>query len=184
MVSALLGWEKTETFNVGFDLGMLNNRLTVNFDYFQRKSKDIVGPGQELPAILGTGVPNVNNLDMTSKGWELMASWRDQINDFRYGITLSLSDSYDGAVVGDIWGWQTVGIAKTQAEMDAHLAKVDQSSMGSNWGAGDIMYADVDGDGVISAKDNTLANHGDKVLLGNNTPRYNFGLNLHGKALT
>ena len=50
--------------------------------------------------------------------------------------------------------------------------------MGSNWGAGDIMYADVDGDGVISAKDNTLANHGDKVLLGNNTPRYNFGLNL------
>ena len=196
LVSALLGWEKTETLNVGFDLGMLNNRLVVNFDYFQRKSKDIVGPGQELPAILGTGVPNVNNLDMTSKGWELMASWRDQINDFRYGITLSLSDSkvvvdkfpnpskdleqtyYDGAVVGDIWGWQTVGIAKTQAEMDAHLAKVDQSSMGSNWGAGDIMYADVDGDGVISAKDNTLANHGDKVLLGNNTPRYNFGLNL------
>ena len=50
--------------------------------------------------------------------------------------------------------------------MDAHLAKVDQSSMGSNWGAGDIMYADLDGDGVISAKDNTADNHGDKVLLG------------------
>ena len=37
--------------------------------------------------------------------------------------------------------------------MDAHLAKVDQSSMGSNWGAGDIMYADLDGDGVITKDD-------------------------------
>ena len=156
----------------------------------------MVGPGQELPTILGIAVPNVNNLNMTSKGWELQVSWRDQIRDFRYGVTLALSDNqvvidkypnpskdlgqtyYDGAHLGDLWGYQTIGIAKTQAEMDAHLAKVDQSSMGSNWGAGDIMYADLDGDGVISAKDNTADNHGDKVLLGNKTPRYNFGLNL------
>ena len=196
LVSALLGWEKTQTLNIGFDLGMLDNRFNLNFDYFQRKSIDMVGPGQELPTILGIAVPNVNNLNMTSKGWELQVSWRDQIRDFRYGVTLALSDNqvvidkypnpskdlgqtyYDGAHLGDLWGYQTIGIAKTQAEMDAHLAKVDQSSMGSNWGAGDIMYADLDGDGVISAKDNTADNHGDKVLLGNKTPRYNFGLNL------
>ncbi|WP_257220416.1 hypothetical protein [Phocaeicola dorei] len=53
----------------------------------------MVGPGQELPTILGIAVPNVNNLNMTSKGWELQVSWRDQIRDFRYGVTLALSDN-------------------------------------------------------------------------------------------
>lgn len=195
LVSALLGWEKTQTLDLGFDLGMLNNRLNLTFDWFSRKSKDMVGPGQELPVILGASVPNVNNLDMTSTGWEAQASWRDQVQDFRYGVTLSLSDNqvkinkypnpskslgqyYEGRYLGDIWGWKTVGIAKTQAEMDAHLAKVDQSALGSGWGAGDVMYADVDGDGKISSKSNTLADHGDRVKLGNTTPRYNFGLNL------
>lgn len=196
LVSALLSWEKTQTLDLGFDLGMFRNRLNVTFDYFQRKSKDIVGPAPELPNIIGTNPPRINNLDMTSKGWEIMVSWRDQIQDFRYGVSLSLSDNqvtvdkfpnpskdlgqgyYNGSKLGDIWGYQTIGIAKTQAEMDAHLAKVDQSAMGSNWGAGDIMYADVKKDGVINSGANTLADHGDKVLLGNNTPRYNFGLNL------
>ena len=89
LVSALLGWEKTQTLDIGLDVAMLNNRLNVNLDYFQRKSKDIVGPAPELPNILGIKVPNVNNLDMTSKGWELMVTWRDQIQDFRYGATLS-----------------------------------------------------------------------------------------------
>ena len=89
-----------------------------------------------------------------------------------------MSTYYAGYELGELWGYETVGIAKTQAEMDAHLAKVDQSAMGGNWGAGDIMYADIDGDGRISSKSNTLSDHGDKVLLGNKTPRYNFGLNL------
>ena len=195
LVSSSLGWEKTQTMNIGLDLGMLNNRLVVNFDYFQRKSKDMVGPGMELPIILGTGVPNVNNLDMTSKGWELQVSWRDRIKDFNYGITLALSDNkvtidkypnpskdlgqiyYDGATLGDLWGYKSAGIAKTDEEMNKHLAG-NKPSWGDNWAAGDIMYIDQNDDGVINDGDNTLADHGDKVLLGNKTPRYNFGLNL------
>lgn len=194
LVSALLGWEKTQTLDLGFDLGLFENRLNLNFDYFQRKSKDMVGPGMELPGVLGIAVPDVNNLDMTSKGWELQVSWRDQIKDFRYGITLALSDNqvvidkypnpskdleqryYEGAHLGDIWGYQTVGIAKTQEEMDNHL-KTAKPSWGDNWGAGDIMYANLDGKDGVSQGANTLDDHGDKVLLGNSTPRYNFGLN-------
>ncbi len=199
LVSSLLTWEKTQTLNLGLDVTMLNNRLNVNFDYFQRKSKDMVGPAPELPAILGTGVPKVNNLDMTSKGWELQISWRDRIKDFSYGATLSLADSrvvidkypnpskslsqtyYEGSHLGDLWGYQTVGIAKTEAEMQNHLGTLTaggQTAIGSNWGAGDIMYADLNGDKKIDKGSNTVADHGDLKLLGNSTPRYNFGLNL------
>ena len=153
---------------------MLNNRLNVTFDYFQRKSKNMVGPAPELPNLLGIAVPKVNNLDMTSKGWEIQVNWRDQIRDFKYGVTLSLSDNqvvidkypnpsntildkdnnntyYAGAHVGDIWGFQTIGIAKTDQEMKDHLAGMPngaQDVLGSGWGAGDIMYADLNGDGI------------------------------------
>ena len=204
LVSEYLTWEKTQTLDIGFDLGMLNNRLNVNFDYFQRKSKDMVGPAPELPTILGIAVPKVNNLDMTSKGWEVQVNWRDQIKDFKYGVTLSLSDNkveidkypnpsntildkdnkivyYPGATVGNIWGFETVGIAKTDQQMADHLASMAngaQDAIGSNWGAGDVMYADLNKDGKISRGNKTLADHGDLKVIGNNTPRYNFGLNL------
>ncbi|MEG1562431.1 MAG: TonB-dependent receptor [Bacteroides sp.] len=204
LVSSLLTWEKTQTMDIGFDVAMLRNRLNVTFDYFQRKSKDMVGPAPELPNILGIAVPKVNNLDMTSKGWEVQINWRDQIKDFKYGATLSLSDNqvvidkypnpsnsildrdnntayYAGAHIGDIWGFKTIGIAKTDAEMQQHLASMPkgaQDIFGSGWGAGDIMYADVNGDGKISRGNKTLDDHGDLVKIGNTTPRYNVGLNL------
>ncbi|MDD6253386.1 MAG: SusC/RagA family TonB-linked outer membrane protein, partial [Bacteroidales bacterium] len=194
LVSSSLTWERSRTWEVGLDLGAFNNRLTGSFGYYQRKTYDMVGPAPELPDILGTAEPKTNNLDMTTKGWDLQLSWRDVVNDFSYGVSLVLSDSktiidkypnpakelgkyYDGAVYGDIWGFETVGIASSQAEMDAHLAKADQSYCGSNWTAGDIMYADLNGDGVVDEGEYTVDNHGDLKVIGNSTPRYNFGLN-------
>jgi TonB-linked SusC/RagA family outer membrane protein len=195
LVSSLLTWEKSRTWEIGLDWGALNNRLTGSFGYYQRKTYDMVGPAPELSDVLGASVPKVNNLDMTSKGWDLSISWRDRINDFYYGATLQLSDNrvqidkypndgntlskyYAGAYLGDIWGYTTVGIAKTQEEMDAHLATADQSQLGSGWGAGDIMYADLDGDGKVTTGSYTVDDHGDISIIGNSTPRYNFGLNL------
>lgn len=198
LVSALLTWEKTQTLNIGADLSMLRNRLNASFDWYQRKSLDMVGPAPELPHILGIGTPRVNNLDMTSKGWEIQVNWRDIVGDFRYGATFSLSDNnvtidsypneskslslyYPGAVIGDIWGYETVGIAKTNEEMQAHLNSMNngaQSALGSNWGAGDIMYKDLNGDGKIDGGKNTVDDAGDRKIIGNSNPRYNFGLNL------
>lgn len=198
LVSALLTWEKTQTLNVGFDLSMLRNRLNTSFDWYQRKSLDMVGPAPELPHILGIGTPRVNNLDMTSKGWEVQLNWRDIIGDFRYGATLSLSDNtvtidnypneskslslyYPGAVIGNIWGYETVDIAKTDEEMQSHLNSMKngaQSALGSNWGAGDIMYKDLNGDGKIDGGKNTVEDSGDRKIIGNSNSRYNFGLNL------
>ena len=197
MISALLTWERTQTWEIGLDWGAFNNRLTGSFGYFQRKTLDMVGPAQDLPYVLGATPPEYNNLDMTSKGWDLQISWRDQINDFRYGATFTLSDNkitidkypnpakslstssyWPGSTYGDIWGFETEGIAKDKATMDAHLAKVDQSICGSNWGEGDMMYKDLDGDGKITQGTKIAGDTGDWQVIGNTTPRYNFGLNL------
>ena len=198
LISTSLTWEKIKSLNVGFDFGAFDNRLTGTFDYFQRKTKDMVGPGVELPAILGTGVPATNNCDLTTFGWELQLGWRDQIGDFSYGVKVNISDSQTridsypnptnslwkyraGEITGKIYGYTTVGIAKSQEEMDAHLASLPnggQTAIGNKWEAGDIMYADINGDGKIDSGAGTLEDMGDLKEIGNNTPRFRTGINL------
>ncbi len=196
LVSSLKTWETIETWDIGLDWAFFNNRLTGSFDYFVRWTYDMIGPAPELPSILGATPPKINNADMKSYGFEFELGWRDQIGDFTYGAKFTLADDqqkitsypnenlklseayYPGMMLGEIWGYETVGIAQTQEEMDAHLAKVDQSSLGSKWGAGDIMYADLDGNGVISNADNTRDNPGDRKIIGNKTPRFKYGVTL------
>lgn len=72
-------WETIETWDVGLDWGLLNNRLTGSFDYFVRYTYDMIATAPELPSILGTGVPKINNADMKSYGFELEVGWRDRI---------------------------------------------------------------------------------------------------------
>lgn len=198
MVSNLMTWERVRSWNVGLDFGALNNRLTGSFDYFNRKTLDMVGPAPELPVILGADVPKINNADMESYGFELELSWRDRIGNVNYGIKGVLSDArqkvtrypnatddfsnwYAGKMSGEIWGYTTIGIAKTQEEMDAHLATLSnggQSALGSKWGAGDIMYADLNGDGKVDGGGGLLTDRGDMKIIGNNTSRFNYGITL------
>lgn len=198
IVSSLMTWETIESWNVGLDWAALDNRLTGSFDYFKRLTNDMIGPAPELPGILGTGVPKINNADMESYGFELELNWRDRIKDFSYGVKLVLSDDqqkvtrfpndkgdigqwYAGKMSNSIWGYETIGIAKTQEEMDAHLATLPnggQDAMGSKWGAGDIMYKDLNGDGKIDAGSSTLDNPGDRKIIGNSSPRYKYGITL------
>lgn len=202
LISTSLTWERINSVNVGLDLAMFNNRLTASFDYYERRTKNMVGPSEELPVILGVGVPVKNNTDLKTKGFELELSWRDQLaNGLNYGIRFVLSDSqgtitrysnpsktlskyYDGKKWGEIWGYETIGIAKTQEEMDSHLSALTnggQSHLGMDWTAGDIMYADLNKDGKVDSGSGTIADHGDLKVIGNTTPRYNFGLDLNAE---
>ncbi|SKB71883.1 TonB-linked outer membrane protein, SusC/RagA family [Salegentibacter holothuriorum] len=197
LVSSLLTWERVTSWNVGLDMALLKNRLNLSAEYFNRKTLDMVGPAPQLPNILGTAVPRINNADMESYGFELEINWRDKIGDFNYSARGVLSDSqqkvvsypnptdniwdwYNGRKMGEIWGYTTVGIAKTDEEMQNHLANTNQSQLGSDWQAGDIMYADLNGDGEINSGNGTLDDTGDLSILGNSTPRYRFGLDLNG----
>lgn len=196
LISTLLGWETMDSWNIGFDLGMFRNRLTMSFDYFVRTTYDMVGPAPELPLTLGTDVPKVNNADMRSTGFELDIAWRDQIRDFRYGVHFLLSDDQQkilrypnksgslstwraGEKMGEIWGFTTIGIAKSQQEMDNYIATLNNGGItfGSAWGEGDVMYKDMNGDGKITTA-NTISDMGDQTIIGNDTPRFKFGLDL------
>lgn len=206
IVSDVLTWETVESWDVGFDFAMFRNRFTGAFSYYQRSTYDMVGPAPTLPSVLGATPPKVNNCDLRSYGWELELAWNDRIGkDFSYGARFTLSDNkrkilrypnedmslsnyYNGMVLGEIWGYTTAGIAQTQEQMDAHLQN-NRPQWGANWGAGDVMYKnltdryDEDGnvidEGVVNSGSNTLYDHGDLRVIGNSTPRYNFGLTLN-----
>lgn len=198
LVSSILTWETIRSWNLGLDWGLFNNRLTGSFDYYIRYTDNMVGPAPELPSTLGITAPKTNNCDLKTQGWELQIGWNDRLNNgLGYGVRLMLSDaktiieSYPsnntksidsylvGHEIGEIWGFETVGIAKSDEEMNAHLDKVGgQSSLGANWAAGDIMYADSDGKLGITEGARTLDDHGDLKIIGNNTPRYHFGVDI------
>src|SRR5699024_9936753 len=166
----------------GLDMAFLNNRLIANFDYFVRVTDDMVGPPAEVGAALGIALPPTNNAKLRNKGWELALNWIDNIEEYGYDIgvhvvdkrvkvekypnkSMSLGTFYNGQELGDIWGYETQGIAKSQEEMDNWLSHTDQSVLGSNWGEGDIMYKDLDGDGEVSPGSNTLNDHGDLKII-------------------
>ena len=201
MVSTYLTWEKVYNTNFGIDLGMFNNRLNASFEYFIRKTKDMVGPPAEVGAAFGTDLPNTNNASLDNRGWELQLNWRDRIGKVNYNVGFNLSDNrvkvtkypnaskalwdkdnkelfYNGKVLGEIWGFETEGIAKTDQEMQDWLVDHQPTWGGTQWGAGDIMYRDLDGEKGISKGSSTADDHGDLKVIGNNNPRFRFGLNL------
>lgn len=204
LVTSSLSWETVRIWNIGADLSFLKSRLTATVEFFKRFTDNMIGPAPELPVILGTAVPKANNTNLQTTGFELDIAWKDRLsNGLGYSIHGLLSDSRtritkypnptgnlptetattynEGHLTGEIWGYKTIGIARSQEEMDKHLAGLPnggQNALGSNWKAGDLMFEDVNGDGKINAGANTVSDHGDLVLIGNKTPRYLVGLDL------
>lgn len=194
LVSPDLTWETVASSNFGLDFAILNNRLDVSFDLFSRMTKDML-MNVEYPSILGTNAPKTNAADLKTTGWELSARWKNKINkDWSYGVTLALSDSQSeitkfenptnsivsgeyrvGQKIGEIWGYRTPGFFQTDDEVADYA---DQSQLGNNWRAGDLRFLDLNGDNVISEGNLTTDDPGDRVIIGNESLRYRFGINL------
>ena len=197
-----LTWETATTTDVGLDFSMLNNRLQLNGDYYIRKTTDMYTVGETLPDVFGASSPKGNYADMTTKGWEITLTWRDQFTlaekPFNYEIrgTLSdyistidrynnqtgnLDDYYAGKRVGEIWGYVTEGLFKDQADIDSHADQtLIQSSSKRITYPGDVKIKDLNGDHVIDYGNNTVDDHGDKTVIGNALPRFAYSINLSG----
>jgi TonB-linked SusC/RagA family outer membrane protein len=193
LVSAGFTWETVDQMDLGFDAVLLN-RLNITFDYYNRATKDMLMAGQRLPSVLGTSVPQENAADMKTKGFELSIGWIERLNngmsywikgtlaDYQSEITKFanpqglLSTYYVGQKLGEIWGYSSGGLFQSDAEVESSPSQ--KKIWGGNWRAGDVKYEDLNGNGEIDYGDNTLSNSGDRKIIGNNTPRYSFGLTL------
>ncbi|MBS7563020.1 TonB-dependent receptor [Mucilaginibacter sp. Bleaf8] len=195
-----LTWETSTTTNLGFDLGMLNNRLNVTGDAYLRKTTDMYTVGMTLPAVFGTDVPRGNYADLKTKGWEITVAWRDHFNvgskPFNYGlratladyraeitkynnIDKSLSDYYVGQKLGEIWGYETAGYFTSAADIASSPKQpLIKASTTSQLLPGDIKFRDLNGDGVINNGTQTVNNPGDRRIIGNSTPRYTYGVGM------
>ena len=196
LVASSLTWETVNQMNVGIDFGFFNNRLTGSFDYYVRDTEDMLSPANELPSVLGANLGKVNDASMRTKGWELSLGWQDRLqNGFSYWAKLALSDYqseitsysgnknqkfsdwYVGKKFGEIWGMVSNGLFQTQEEVDAY---VQQHGFGGQiWKPGDVKFEDINNDGKVAWGTETITSTDtDKTLIGNDTPRYQFGITL------
>lgn len=207
-------WEKVTTTDVGVDLRFLNNRLGVTFDWFNRRTTDLINTGASVPSTFGQTAPMTNYGYITTRGWELAVDFH---HNFTWGlgvnISANLSDAlgkysnvnpterrcdyvYNGKTYGEIWGYETdrlftaddftydaAGNITGYAEGVASQKYLeDQYGQSFHFGAGDVKYVDLNGDGQIDDGQTngvpTLDNHGDMKVIGNTTPRYQYGARL------
>lgn len=171
-----IGWEISNIFNIGFDLGFFNSRLSATFDWYNKHTKDIL---LDVPVSSVIGIPvSVQNAGkMKNWGWELLVGWKDQVNKFSYSATFSLSDqrneiidlkgtgpfkgdrtiTQEGYALNTLYAYVADGFYTSEEEI-ASSPKFE--GYASQLKVGDIKYKDISGpngtpDGKIDSYDKT-----------------------------
>lgn len=200
VIPSNLTWEKVTTYDIGLDMDFLRNRLSFSGDYYQRYTNDLLIYGPDLPQVFGANTPKGNYGSLKTKGWEVSLSWRDSFKlkekPFNYSIKASLWDSrtwvkdfynangdilnyYAGKELGEIWGFRTDGYFLSNEEAAAWVQDTFHKN-GSNFAAyaGDLKFLDLNDDKKINTGKGTLEDHGDLERIGNESPRFQYGVNL------
>lgn len=178
--------------------------LGLTFDYYQRDTKGMLSPGKTLPGSFGQSAANTNSGNLRTRGWELGINFNKAItNDVAVYADLTLSDYttevtewnntskllgsyYTGQKIGEIWGLTTDRLIQSSDNVDATgliVNGVDYSDIrrgAFKYGAGDVMYKDLDGDGKITRGKGTAEDPGDLSVIGNTTPKYQYGMRFGG----
>jgi hypothetical protein len=90
-----------------------------------------------------------------------------------------LTNPYSGQISGEIWGLVSDGLIQTQADADKiNTGGIQKAVSGQVWKTGDVLYKDLNNDGLINYGANTVDNAGDRKIIGNTTPRYQYGLTI------
>jgi len=186
-----LRWETLKQTNIGFDLGMFNNRLSVTADYFIAKTEDVLFG---FPILLATGNdggnPISNAATVENKGFEINVGYNDKIgDDFNWNANVNFTTlqnklvrlgnglnenisgntiTREGEAVGMWYVLQTDGIFQSQDEINAHVNS--QGEVIQNDAVpGDIRYKDINDDGQITNED--------KIVDGSPWPKFEMGFN-------
>lgn len=191
-------WEESSQTNIGIDTRFFNHALTFSFDYFKKKTIDML-MYQPIPSYVGIGAPIANVGDMENWGLEFEAGWKKSLGDFSYNISANASylqnklinlgnetgeqiyenagasgvGSYVKGMNGEVfpyfYGFQTDGLFQNQGEVDAYVNK-DGAKYQSSALPGDVRFVDLNGDGIIS--------DADKTKIGKGMPDWTYGVTL------
>lgn len=178
-----LKWEESVQFDVGLEAKFFNDKLSTEFDYYVKTTKDLLG-NEIVPGYLGvTDFPLSNLGEIQNKGFEAAVSYRQTIGEFKFNTRLNyttfknkvievpgssnfingwnwpvrnaaITRMSEGEPVGHFVGYQTLGIFQSQAEVFSHLSS-DGDVLQPNASSGDLIFADVNGDGTINSDDIT-----------------------------
>jgi TonB-linked SusC/RagA family outer membrane protein len=185
------GWEVANNTNIGLDASFLNNKLSLEFDYFYNKRTNIlISRGSSVPESSGVTdrLPPVNLGKVNNKGFEFKLSYNDQVGDLNFGVSVNggyaknkiiFWDETPGApewqrstgrVTSSWLVYDYDGVFKDQAEISAN--KLNYSALTGNLRPGDMKFKDINGDGKINADD--------KIRLDKNgTPTFTGGVNFN-----
>ena len=192
-----LSWEKTNSTNIGFDMGFLGNKLTLEGDYYIKDVSDILY-AVPIPYSTGsTSSPPVNSASVKNTGFELMAGWRSYSKDFKYDLRLTFATNTNevtklgnlgneaivggsvywalndvtrtevGTSLGEYYLFETGGLFQTQAEIDSYTGPTGEPIM-PDAVPGDLKIMDTNSDGSIDDDD--------KVFMGSGLPKTEWSL--------
>ena len=195
IVNQNLTWFTSEILDLGFNLGLWDGRFAMEFDVYQRNREGLLAyRNQSLPNTFGGTLPQENLNSDQVRGLDMMLSYRNEINGFRYGISGNFNyartrnlyvergeflNSMDRWRNGNIdrnndavWGFQYLGQFANEEEIIN--SPVQNGALGNiRELPGDFKYQDVNGDGIIDGNDML-------PTFWNGTPKMFFGLTLNG----
>ncbi len=192
-----LKWETSEQTNVGLDLGLIENKMRIGLDYYNKKTIDWLVDAP-APLMVGNTPPTINGGSVKNEGFEAEIGYLDNIGKFSFNI--SLNGAYNknevldiqneekrltggtgghgqddilvaevGLPLGYFYGYETAGLFQNEAEVNAHTGP-EGELVQPNAVPGDIRFVDQNGDGALD--DN------DRINLGNPYPDFTGGLNI------
>jgi TonB-linked SusC/RagA family outer membrane protein len=166
-----LGAEKAHKMNLGFDLGMFNNKLMITAEYFYNHFFDLLGTPGITTAVLGIGYPLENLYRYNYYGSDISLNYQARINNFNFFVAGNFSvvqskvvymDEINhpygyqystGKPVGLLQGYIATGLFQSYAEINDPKTAILASTPRSSLRPGDIRYLDRNGDGVIDSRD-------------------------------
>ena len=184
LANTLLTWEKGRKVNVGLDLTLLKNRLTLSADYYNDYYYDILQSRGKSIELLGIAYPAENIGKTRYYGLETQLSWQDHIGKVNYYVSANWSMEqnkrlfmdeqyvpYDylkmtGQPTGTIYGLVATGFLTAKDIADGYPVM----NGFNNIQAGDVKYKDMNGDGEI--------NEFDRTVIGGDKPTCYFGIDL------
>jgi TonB-dependent starch-binding outer membrane protein SusC len=180
-------WEKAATLNVGIDAELLQRKLFVSLDYFDKTTSDILVARDDVPEIFGAGFPNYNAAEVRNRGWEVNLTYRLRGKLFNHSFNFNLADNKN-ELVNYTFGAEEQVLRKEEFEFvrrvgfpitvyqgyrrDGYFQTLDDIAnypkpANATVVPGDIRFKDKNGDKIIDDQD--------KYILGNPFPRYTFG---------